>query len=139
MIPLFYHCSLSAGASIPQDDYWLWRGYQDYFNDPRGRAGERYSRSNIKGFEYLDAVHTAGGFPAYARAHRSIFVAIFSRGTRLPTAVLLTIVEYWAHLGWYQYRVPAVVAGAGLDGGLDDVNYDLLASSSSYNGSTTVP
>ena len=41
--------------------------------------------------------------------------------------VLPTIVEYWGHLGWYQYRVPAAVAGAGLDGGLDDDNYDVLA------------
>ena len=138
IIPLFYHCSLSAGASIPQDDYWLWRGYQDYYNDPRGCAGERYSRSNIKGFEYLDAVHAAGGLAAYARAHRSIFVAIFSRGTRLPTDVLPTIVEYWAHLGWYQYRVPAAVAGAGLDDRLDDDMDDVHASSSD-DESTTVP
>jgi hypothetical protein len=81
IIPLFYHCSLRAGASIPQDDYWLWRGYLVYSNP----GLERYSHGNIKGYEYLDAVNTAGGLAAYARAHRSIFVAIFSRGTRLPT------------------------------------------------------
>ena len=86
----------------------------------------------------IEAVHTAGGLAAYARAHRSIFVAIFSRGTLLPTAVLLTIVEYWAHLGWYQYRVPAAGAGAGLEDGLDDDNEDVLASSSD-DESTTVP
>ena len=49
---------------------------------------------------YLRAVHAAGGFPAYARAHRSRFAAIFSRGTRLPADVIPKIVEYWAHLGW---------------------------------------
>ena len=54
-------------------------------------------------FEYLQAVQAAGGFPAYARAHRSRFAAIFSRGTRLPVDVIPTIVDYWAHLGWYQY------------------------------------
>ena len=53
---------------------------------------------------YLRAVHAAGGFPAYARAHRSRFAAIFSRGTRLPADVIPKIVEYWAHLGWYKYE-----------------------------------
>ena len=53
---------------------------------------------------YLRAVRAAGGFPAYARAHRSRFAAIFSRGTRLPADVIPTIVEYWAHLGWYKYE-----------------------------------
>ena len=135
IIPLFYHCSLRAGASIHEkDNWWLWRGYQ-VFSEP---AVERYYHGNIKGFEYLDAVHAAGGLAPYARAHRSIFVAIFSRGTLLPTAVLLTIVEYWAHLGWYQYRVPAAIAGAGLDDGLVDDNEDVLASSSD-DESTTVP
>ena len=69
--------------------------------DPSG-----FSPSITRRLNYLHAVQAAGGFPSYARAHRSIFVAIFSRGTLLPTAVLLTIVEYWAHLGWYQYHVP---------------------------------
>ena len=69
-------------------------------------VSEGFSPSITRKFEYMHAVQAAGGFPSYARAHRSIFVAIFSRGTLLPTAVLLTIVEYWAHLGWYQYHVP---------------------------------
>ena len=102
IIPLL----LRAGAVIPEGNHWLWRSYQ-VVSDP---ASARYSRSKTRRFEYLHAVQAAGGFPAYARAHRSIFVAIFSRGTRLPTDVLPTIVEYWAHLGWYQYRVPAAVA-----------------------------
>ena len=130
IIPLL----LRAGAVIPEGDHWLWRSYQ-VVSDP---ASARYSRSKTRRFEYLHAVQAAGGFPAYARAHRSIFVAIFSRGTRLPTDVLPTIVEYWAHLGWYQYRVPAAGAGAGLDDGLDDDNDDVLASSSD-DESTTVP
>ena len=32
--------------------------------------------------------------------------AIFSRGTRLPADVIPKIVDYWAHLGWYEYSVP---------------------------------
>ena len=59
-----------------------------------------------KVIEYLQAVHDAGGFPAYARRHRSMYAAIFSRGTRLPADVVPNIVEYWAHLGCYQYQVP---------------------------------
>ena len=35
-----------------------------------------------------------------------MFAAIFSRGTRLPADVIPKIVDYWAHLGYYQYRVP---------------------------------
>ena len=127
IIPLL----LRAGAVIPEGDEVFWRDYQIL----RDRS---WARSKIRRFEYLHAVQAAGGFPAYARAHRSIFVAIFSRGTRLPTDVLPTIVEYWAHLGWYQYRVPAAAAGAGLDDGLDDDNEDVLASSSD-DASTTVP
>ena len=56
--------------------------------------------------EYVQAVHTAGSFPAYARGHRSMFAAIFSRGRRLPADVIPKIVEYWAHLGCYQFQVP---------------------------------
>jgi len=56
--------------------------------------------------EYVRAVHAAGGFPAYARGHRSMFAAIFSRGRRLPADVIPKIVEYWAHLGCYQFQVP---------------------------------
>ena len=79
-----------------------------YLNNPDRTLGVNLR----KVLEYLQAVQAAGGFPAYARAHRSIFVAIFSRGTLLPTAVLLTIVEYWAHLGWYQYHVPGTALWA---------------------------
>lgn len=50
---------------------------------------------------YLRAVHAAGGFPAYARAHRSLFVGILSRCTRLPAVIIPKIIEYWVHLGWY--------------------------------------
>jgi hypothetical protein len=99
MIPLL----LRAGASIPEGVAQHWRDYYQLISDP---TRDFYSRSKIRRFEYLRAVQAAGGFPAYARAHRSIFVAIFSRGTLLPTDVLPTIVEYWAHLGWYQYHVP---------------------------------
>ena len=42
------------------------------------------------------------------RAHRSMFAAIFSRGTRLPADVIPKIVDYWAHLGWYEYSVPGM-------------------------------
>ena len=62
-----------------------------------------YTEHKKKVIRYLQAVHAAGGFPVYARAHRSRFAAIFSRGTRLPADVIPKIVDYWAHLGWYQY------------------------------------
>ena len=56
-----------------------------------------------KVIEYLQAVQAAGGFPAYARGHRSRFVGILSRGTRLPADVIPKIIEYWVHVGWYKY------------------------------------
>ena len=62
-----------------------------------------YTEHKKKVIRYLQAVHAAGGFPVYARAHRSRFAAIFSRGTRLPADVIPKIVDYWAHLGWYKY------------------------------------
>ena len=60
-----------------------------------------YTEHKKKVIRYLQAVHAAGGFPVYARAHRSRFAAIFSRGTRLPADVIPKIVDYWAHVGWY--------------------------------------
>jgi len=45
-----------------------------------------------------------------------MFAAIFSRGRRLPADVIPKIVEYWAHLGYYQYRVPGT-GGTGGTGG----------------------
>ena len=62
-----------------------------------------YTEHKKKVIRYLQAVHAAGGFPVYARAHRSSFVGILSRGTRLPADVIPKIVDYWAHLGWYKY------------------------------------
>ena len=35
-----------------------------------------------------------------------MFAAIFSRGTRPPADVIPKIVDFWAHLGWYEYSVP---------------------------------
>ncbi len=64
------------------------------------------SPAERKVIEYVQAVHAAGSFPAYARGHRSMFAAIFSRGRRLPADVIPKIVEYWAHLGCYQFQVP---------------------------------
>ena len=73
----------------------------DYLDNPDPRW--RVNRVKRKVLEYLQAVQAAGGFPVYARAHRSLFVRILSRGTRLPADVIPKIVDYWAHLGWYQY------------------------------------
>ena len=103
IIPLL----LRAGVTLPEDEEW-----RDYYQKLRSPLRVGFSRSATRRFEYVDAVEAAGGFPAYARAHRSIFVAIFSRGTRLPTDVLPRIVEYWAHLGWYQYHVPGTALWA---------------------------
>ena len=85
---------LRAGASINDPEITTLFQNVSIYSDPHKR----------KVIEYLQAVHAAGGFPAYARAHRSRFAAIFSRGTRLPAEVIPKIVEYWAHLGWYKYE-----------------------------------
>ena len=88
---------LRAGASINEPA--IAEKYED-LNNPNISPHYR------KAIRYLRAVHVAGGFPAYARAHRSMFAAIFSRGTRLPADVIPKIVDFWAHLGWYEYSVP---------------------------------
>ena len=67
---------------------------------------EMISPASAEQILWLQAVHAAGGFPAYVRGHRSMFAAFFSRGNRLPADVIPKIVDYWAHLGYYQYRVP---------------------------------
>ena len=71
------------------------------FNDPERSGSLRPAQRKV--LEYLQAVQAAGGFPVYARVHRSRFVGILSRGTRLPADVIPKIVDYWAHLGWYKY------------------------------------
>ena len=88
---------LRAGASINEPA--IAEKYEDLTN-------LNISPHYRKAIRYLRAVHAAGGFPAYARAHRSMFAAIFSRGTRLPADVIPKIVDYWAHLGRYEYSVP---------------------------------
>ena len=89
---------LRAGASINQPEI---TALFQALNDP-DRFESRPAKR--KALEYLQAVQAAGGFPVYARAHRSSFVGILSRGTRLPADVIPKIVEYWAHLGWYKYE-----------------------------------
>ena len=97
---------LRAGASINQPLITLM--FQT-LNDPVrflrdcGPIVGNLTPRKRKVIEYLRAVHAAGGFPVYARAHRSRFAAIVSRGTRLPSDVIPTIVDYWAHPGWYKY------------------------------------
>jgi len=71
------------------------------------------TKDHAKQVFYLRAVHAAGGFPTYARAHRSLFVGILSRCTPLPAVIIPKIIEYWVHLGWYQYRVPRTGSGTG--------------------------
>ena len=88
---------LRAGASINEPA--IAEKYEDLTN-------LNISPHYRKAIRYLRAVHAAGGFPAYVRGHRSMFAAFFSRGNRLPADVIPKIVNYWAHLGYYQYRVP---------------------------------
>ena len=87
---------LRAGASINDPEITTLFQHVSNYTEPHKR----------KVIEYLRAVHAAGGFPAYTRAHRSRFAAIFSRGTRLPPDVIPNVVEYWASLGCYEYSVP---------------------------------
>ena len=89
---------LRAGASINQPQITFM--FQT-LNDPERSGSLRPAQRKV--LEYLQAVQSAGGFPVYARAHRSRFVGILSRGTRLPADVIPTIVDYWAHPGWYKY------------------------------------
>jgi len=88
---------LRAGASIHESIIEMFQNVDDIAITSPARAEQ---------IRWLRAVHAGGGFPAYARGHRSMFAALFSRGTRLPADVVPKIVEYWAHLGYYQYRVP---------------------------------
>ena len=88
---------LRAGASIHESIIEMFQNVDDIAITSPARAEQ---------IRWLRAVHAGGGFPAYARGHRSMFAALFSRGTRLPADVIPKIVEYWAHLGYYQYRVP---------------------------------
>ena len=83
---------LRAGASINEPA--IAEKYEDLTNP-------NISPHYRKAIRYLRAVHAAGGFPAYARAHRSMFAAIFSRGTRLPADVIPKIVDYCFHVGWF--------------------------------------
>ena len=95
---------LRAGASINEPA--IAEKYEDLTN-------LNISPHDRKAIKYLRAVHAAGGFAVYARAHRSMFAAIFSRGTRLPADVIPKIVDYWAHLGWYEYSVPGTGSRVG--------------------------
>ena len=88
---------LRAGASIHESIVEMFQNVDDIAITSPARAEQ---------ICWLRAVHAAGGFPAYARGHRSMFAAFFSRGNRLPADVIPKIVEYWAHLGYYQYSVP---------------------------------
>jgi hypothetical protein len=42
-----------------------------------------------------------GGFEQYARSHRTRLAWILGRGTRVPAELLPTIIDFWAHVGWY--------------------------------------
>ena len=90
---------LRAGASINDPEV---TAFFQNLNDPQGHL-DPHKR---KAIAYLRAVHAAGSFPAYEKGHRSMFAALFSRGNRLPADVIPKIVEYWAHLGYYQYQIP---------------------------------
>ena len=106
---------LRAGASINEPGITeLFEIFDGTYNYPTERD-KRLAKWTQWPIVYLRAVHAAGSFPAYARGHRSMFAAIFSRGRRLPADVIPKIVEYWAHLGYYQYRVPGTggTGGAG--------------------------
>ena len=50
---------------------------------------------------YLRQVLECGGFAQYERAHRRRLAWILGRGTRVPAELLPTIIDFWAHVGWY--------------------------------------
>ena len=72
-------------------------------SDRQWKPGARAPDQKKKGTRWTGELKQRG-VTSYARAHRSRYAPIFSRGTRLPADVIPKIVEYWAHLGWYKYE-----------------------------------
>ena len=70
------------------------------------RAGATITEEHADYSCYLRACLDAGGVRAYERQHRTTLANILNRGDRLPTDVIPKIVDFWAHLGWYEYSVP---------------------------------
>ena len=71
---------------------------------PRRTAQSRFVRRVPR--SAVKAVLEAGGIRAYERQHRTTLANILNRGDRLPADVIPKIVDFWAHLGWYEYSVP---------------------------------
>ena len=53
------------------------------------------------GYDYILKVVSAGGFPAYEKAHRARLVATFVPKLRIPADVVPLVVDFWAHVGFY--------------------------------------
>ena len=70
------------------------------------RAGATITEEHADYSCYLRACLDAGGIRAYERLHRTTLANILNRGDRLPADVIPKIVDFWAHLGWYEYSVP---------------------------------
>ena len=81
---------LRAGSPLPPS------GHRPNF------MGREYCCFNAAATNYVNAVAAAGGYVPYERAHRKRLAAIFtSKFPQLPEDVVLTVVEFWAHVGHY--------------------------------------
>ncbi len=65
------------------------------------RHGCTIKPTHAKTVPYLKLVLECGGFKQYERSHRTRLASILGRGTRVPAELLPTIIDFWAHVGWY--------------------------------------
>ena len=65
------------------------------------RHGCKIKPTHAKTVPYLKLVLECGGFKQYERSHRRRLALILGRGTRVPAELLPTIIDFWAHVGWY--------------------------------------
>ena len=83
---------LRAGSPLPPS------GHRPNF------MGREYCCFDAAATDYVNAVAAAGGYVPYERAHRKRLAAIFTpKFPQLPEDVVLTVVEFWAHVGHYCY------------------------------------
>ena len=80
---------LRAGSPLPRLDKASW------MNPER-------SVFDADATDYANAVAAAGGYVPYERAHRQRLVVMFvPKFTWLPAEIIPTVVDFWAHVGYY--------------------------------------
>ena len=80
---------LRAGSPAPRREGWLSGFYVPFI------ARMRLSR-------LLERVAAAGSWAAYERAHRARLARVFiPKLQQIPEEVIPTVIEFWAHTGYY--------------------------------------